>query len=126
MKKLLALLLAGIMVFALVGCGTDFEGEWEVVDIEVDDSEMKDMPEDQKEMALNMAKSMLEGMKIVLEEGGEGVVEAVGQKGDITWEADGDTVTIEGEDGDAMEGTMDGDQLILEMDGTKLVFEKAE
>ena len=112
MKKFLAIMLCSVMAcFVLAGCSGKFVGTWKTVAAEeggqkIDDDTIKDF------------------MTIEIEKGGEGSATTFGEKTDLKWEADGDTITltIDGEDADA---ELKDDQLVLDLtDGVKIYLEK--
>lgn len=117
MKKLLAILMVGVMMFSLAACGADFEGEWTAVSAESD----QEMTAEEKAMVDAMLSSITLSIKsdsvMSLSMGGET------QEG--TWKADGNNITFTSADGSELKGELDGDQLKIDMDGQgKLVFEK--
>lgn len=123
MKKILTFLLAGIMVFSLIACDkstetkdeskeVDFAGEWQLVLAEMNGQKA---PE-----------SVLESMKIVINN--DGTVELIddGYSEEGTWTAEGNEITlVNGEDeNEIMIFELKDDQLVREEDGLKMVLER--
>lgn len=116
MKKLMAILLVGVMVFSLVACGSsDFAGEWKATSL--------DSGQDMSAQEKSMIEGMLAEMTISAKDDGTATMTAMGQTKDIKWEADGNTITLTAE-GDPITGELDGDKFVLDMNGVKIVFER--
>ncbi len=108
MKKIVALTLVLVMVLALCACGGSktAAGTWKLTGMTQDGQDY------------SQYLSML-GMEItmVLNDDGTGTMEAMGEKVDVTWDANG--ITSQGE---TIPYTLDGDKLIMAQDGAEMIF----
>ncbi len=109
MKKIVALTLVLVMVLALCACGGGSKtaaGTWKLTGMTQDGQDY------------SQYLSML-GMEItmVLNDDGTGTMEAMGEKVDVTWDANG--ITSQGE---TISYTLDGDKLIMAQDGAEMIF----
>ena len=108
MKKIVALTLVLVMVLALCACGggKTAAGTWKLTGMTQDGQDY------------SQYLSML-GMEItmVLNDDGTGTMEAMGEKVDVTWDANG--ITSQGE---TISYTLDGDKLIMAQDGAEMIF----
>ncbi len=109
MKKIVALTLVLVMVLALCACGGGSKtaaGTWKLTGMTQDGQDY------------SQYLSML-GMEItmVLNDDGTGTMEAMGEKVDVTWDANG--ITSQGE---TIHYTLDGDKLIMAQDGAEMIF----
>ena len=109
MKKILALTLILVMVFALCACGGGKNaavGTWKLTGLF----------EGGEDYSAYLAMLGMD-MTLVLNEDGTGSMEMMGEKIDVTW-GDG-KITNEGE---SIPFSVDGDKLTMEEDGSQLVF----
>lgn len=110
MKKLLALLLAVMMVFTLVGCSKSVAGTYKMTKAEMGGTElpMDAAPE----------------MTITLNKDGTVVLSSEGESENGTWTQNGDTLTLSSDEGEDMDLTVDGNNLIMEQSGVTVTFSK--
>ena len=128
MKKVVALVLVCMMMFALSACfgsASSVDGKTYVfhdLDIEFENEEMEEMM-GALEGGLDALKEQLKPTfaeaKIIFK---DGKASMVGEGEDIDYEQDGDTVKLLGDDGEEQELKVDGDKLILvqERQGMKI------
>lgn len=117
MKKLMALLVAGMMVFSLASCGgggeaTGYEGKYISVSGEM--------------MGMELTGEDIAGWALELNNGGKGKMDIDGETGNIKWTLDGETITVN-VDGEEMTGTFEDDKLVFDDilgSGMKLTFAK--
>ena len=113
MKKIVALTLVLVMVLALCACGGGSKtaaGTWKLTGMTQDGQDY------------SQYLSML-GMEItmVLNDDGTGTMEAMGEKVDVTWDANG--ITSQGE---TISYTLDGDKLTVTQNGSSIIFVKID
>jgi len=115
MKKILALLMVGIMMFSLTACFSSFEGEWKAVEVDAGDNELS------KEL-----QDLYLSYELTLEKDGVGEIGAAGVSIDVEWEEDGDKLIITGDKvkGEITGEINDDDQLVIEDEGVIIYFEK--
>ncbi len=113
MKRITALALALILVFALAACGGSSGGAkpgvYKATAMVQDGQDVSDQ--------LAMLESLGMEIDLVLNEDGTGYLDMYGQHLDLTW--DDSNLTV---DGEAEPYTMDGENLILKEGNTSLTF----
>lgn len=113
MKRITALALALILVFALVACGGSSggakPGTYKLTGMVQDGEDLSDQITEMEAYGLSIS--------LVLNEDKTGYLEMYGEQMDLTWDEKNLTV-----DGDAQPYTMEGDNLILKEDETSLTF----
>ena len=106
MKKIVALTLVLVMVLALCACGGGSKngpnGAYKLSGIKIDGEDYSDYI------------SMLGYDNYTIS---TGTMEAMGEKVDVTWDANG--ITSQGE---TISYTLDGDKLIMAQDGAEMIF----
>ena len=109
MKKILALTLILVMVFALCACGGGKNaavGTWKLTGLF----------EGEEDYSAYLAMLGMD-LTIVLNEDGTGTMEMMGEKIDITW-ADGKIMN----EGESLSFSVDGDTLTISEEGERMVF----
>ena len=109
MKKILALTLVLVMVFALCACGGGKNaavGTWKLTGLF----------EGEEDYSAYLAMLGMD-LTLVLNEDGTGTMEMMGEKIDITW-ADGKIMN----EGESLSFSVDGDTLTITEEGERMVF----
>ena len=109
MKKILALTLILVMVFALCACGGGKNaavGTWKLTGLF----------EGEEDYSAYLAMLGMD-LTLVLNEDGTGTMEMMGEKIDITW-ADGKIIN----EGESLSFSVDGDTLTISEEGERMVF----
>ena len=112
MKRITALALALILVFALVACGSSGgakPGTYKLTTMVQGDEDMTDQ--------VAMMESMGMEISLVLNDDGTGYLDMMGEHMDLTWDARYLIV-----DGEKEPYSMDGDVLTLKEPGTTMTF----
>ena len=112
MKRVIALLLAAVLLLTLVGCARAAGGSYFLDYITADGYRMK-------------ASLFSMSITLDLEEDGVGTANYNGTVLDVTWTDTGRKVIVTGPDGE-LEFTKDGKNLILHDEGTILFFSPVE
>jgi len=118
-KGILSLVVAMmIAVTLLVGCGggkaTGYEGKYVSVSGEM--------------MGLELTGEEIKGWSIELKNGGKGTMELEGEKGNINWSIEGETITIN-VDGEEVTGTIEDGNIVIDNilgSGMKITFAKED
>ena len=109
MKKVLAMTLVLVMVFALCACGgKSLAGTWELISMKSDGVDYTEM-----------LQSTGVTITLQLNEDGTGYIDFAGEKEDITWDKDGIT-----SDGVKVPFTTDGNTLTLAENGAEMTFSR--
>lgn len=113
MKKIVALTLVLVMVFALCACGGSkggaTPGTYKLTGMVEDGEDMSDY--------IPLLESMGMEINLVLNKDGTGYLEMYGEQMELTWDAN--SITIEGE---SEPYTVDGDTLTISEDDTSMTF----
>jgi len=122
MKKLIAIMLTGIMVLVLASCGSnsDFEGEWKAVSVDTEGQQVS--PAEQA-----MIDEILKDYTISIKSDGTAVFTRADKSSSMeaTWNSEEDTITFKTTEEGEIKGELKDGKLIFDMDGSgKLVFEK--
>ena len=122
MKKLITIMLTGIMVFVLASCGSnsDFEGEWKAVSVDTEGQQVSD-----SEQA--MIDEMLKDYIVSIKSDGTAVFTRADKQSSMetTWNSEDNSITFNTKEEGEIKGELKDGKLLLDMDGAgKLVFEK--
>lgn len=115
-KSLVALFLVICMVVSFASCGGGSVEE-EIIGTWIVDAEKSDLGD------MDGMEGMVEMITFTFEEDGKGNMAVLGQEMELTYEINGDAVSITIE-GDAQEFKYDDGSLIAEVDGDKMVLKK--
>ena len=121
MKKVLALLLIAVMVFALTACSGGGGGKADKPS-PVGTFTLSGMSEDGEETSqedLDLLASLGLSVTMEIKEDGTGVLNLFGEEMEFTWDAD--NIIVEGE---KQPYTFDGTTFTMESDGTSMTFTK--
>lgn len=136
--KFKSLLMLGFVVFLAVACGGGkdaIQKSWTLEDIVIGDAALEKIPAEQREMAKETMKGMIDGMKgkmnFEFKADGKAVAEAPGFSGDVeknegTWKLSDDgktlTVDIDGKAQDFKVVELSSSKLHIEQEGMGMVF----
>lgn len=129
MKKLLALLLAAMMVFTVAGCEKAAEVANKALDKLTDETPASDIAGQYTliNMAMSGEEIPLDGApEMTLTVFADGTAKMYNGEGtqDLTWTQSGDQISFVGENGVADVFTIQGSQLVYDMNDIHMVFSK--